>query len=156
MNQEKIPRSLAVKLTGSAATDGDIMLLKSKFTRLLLPDWFVCLLQTYKLAGTCFSLSEDDDLSGLGVEVIWLSAAQMVSAAFDMHPGIDVVFSGLLPVGNCAIGSGDPYFLDMRGLTEDPPVLRVPHDYAGSNSYPLNRVEIVAPSLGEFFSKANV
>lgn len=156
MTQVMIPKSLAINLNGNTATENEVVFLRSKFSPFLLPHWLLALLQTYKLAGTCFSLAADDDMSGLGVEMIWLSAAQMVSEAFDFQPGISVVFAGLLPIGSCAIGSGDPYFLDMRGFTEDPPLLRVLHDYASDNPYPLNKVEVVASSLGDFFSKVQV
>jgi hypothetical protein len=145
---------IANDLCGRAATDEDIKLLVSHLPANFVPDWFARLLAEYKLGGVDFSLSKNDDCSGFGAGMIWLTAEQMVSEAIEVEPGISVVTSGFVPVGACALGSGDPYFLDLREGSDDPPVVRVPHDFAGGATYPLDRIELVARSLSEFFSHA--
>jgi hypothetical protein len=114
------------------------------------------MLKRYNLAGASFELGEDQDLSKLGAYVLWLPAGEMLVEAIECEPGMTVVRSGFLPFGSCSVGSGDPYFFDMRQGAHDPPVVRIPHDYAGGKSYPLNRVELVLPSLSKFFSIAAV
>jgi hypothetical protein len=145
---------IAQNLHGLAATEEDVRLLRSRLHEGLVRDWLVSFLRAHRLAGVCFSLSKHDDKSSLGVDVIWLTPAQIVSEATECQPGISVLPLGYIPVGGCAEGSGDPYFLDLREKTIDPPVVRVPHDFAGQGPYPLDRVELVAESLSSFLSKA--
>jgi hypothetical protein len=143
-------------LQGVSATDRDIRQLRAYFSNVLIPDWLESLLKNHRLAGACFSLDSGQDRSGLGAELLWLSPKQMISEAFDAEPGKSVVSSGFLAIGSCALGSGDPYFLDLREFSNDPPVVRIPHDYAGPNSYPLERVEIVVSHLSELFHDASL
>ena len=147
-------KDIAQNLRGSAATEEDVRLLTSRLHESLVPGWFVALLRENRLAGVCLSLSENDDKSRLGADVIWLTPTQIVSEATECQPGTSVVPLGYIPVGGCAQGSGDPYFLDMRAATDDPPVVRVPHDFAGQGPYPLHRVELVAETLSNFLGKA--
>jgi hypothetical protein len=149
-------RPIADRLHGANATDGDIQLLRSRLSNDLVPDWLVNLLKSYRLAGVCFSLSASDDQSGIGAEVIWLTVRQIISEAFESEPGKSVVSLKFLPIGACAIGSGDPYFLDVREASNDPLLVRVPHDCAAASPYPLERVEVVASRLSVFFGNASV
>jgi hypothetical protein len=151
---EIVVQEIAPNLHGTAATEDDVRLLRSSLREDLVPDWFVALLRANRLAGVCFSLSEGDDKSQLGAEVMWLRPSQIVSEATECQPGTSVVAVGFIPFGACAVGSGDPYFLDMRGAVYDPPVVRVPHDFAVQHPYPLDRIELVAESLSEFMGKA--
>ena len=153
---DAVIREMAQNLHGSFATDQDIRFLRSSISKVLLPDWFVDLLIQTRLSGVHFSLTEYDDESKLGADVIWLTPRQIVSEATESQPGISIVPLGYLPIGACALGSGDPYFLDMREAINDPPVVRVPHDYAGKAPYPLDRVERVTDSLSGFFRKAKL
>jgi hypothetical protein len=145
---------IAGVLDGASATDDDIQLLRSRLPATLTPDWLMSILREYRLAGICFGLSEEHDRSGLGADVTWLTPGQIVSESCDAEPGISVLPCGFLPIGACATGSGDPYFLDLRQASSDPPVVRVPHDYAGRGPYPLNKVEVVSSSLSQFFGNA--
>jgi hypothetical protein len=113
-------------------------------------------LREHKLAKSYFTLSKKRDKSGLRADVIWMTPAQIVSENCEAEPGISVLTLGFLPIGSCATGSGDPYFLDLRQDSNDPPVVRVPHDYALESPYPIDRVELVSSSLSEFFHNAHV
>jgi len=148
-------QEIAGDLPGTSATGDDIHLLRSRLPATLTPDWLMRILREYRLAGTCFTLSRKHDKSGLGADIIWLTPEQIVSESHDVEPGISVLSSGFLPIGACATGSGDPYFLDLRQTSGDPSVVRVPHDYGGRGSYPLDRVEVVSSSLSEFVSNSH-
>ena len=154
MMLDLVLKKIALQLHGATATDDDIRFLRSSFHESLVPDWFAALLRKNRLAGVNFSLSQEDDKSKLGARVLWLTPMQIVSEATECQPGISVVPLGFIPFGACAEGSGDPYFLDMRGATNDPPVVRIPHDYAVHVPYPLDRIELVAESLSSFLGKA--
>lgn len=149
-------QQIANDLNGASATDADIDLLISRLPPDLRPDWLMTILAANGLAGVRFSLSKENDTSGRGAYVIWLTPEQIVSEACDAEPGISVLSAGFLPIGACAEGSGDPYFLDLRGAAGDPAVVRIPHDYGGRDPYPLDRVEVITSSLSEFFSNARL
>lgn len=151
---DDVVNEMVQNLRGSLATDHDVRLLKASIPEVLLPNWFVDLLMKNRLAWVYFSLSENNDKSQLGAEVFWLTPRQMISEAAEYQPGISVLSLGYVCIGACALGSGDPYFLEMREVINDPPVVRIPHDFAGKGPYPLNRVEQVTDSLSAFFSKA--
>jgi hypothetical protein len=156
MTVDQVLREIANELQGAQATDNDIRMLRAKLPAALVPDWLADMLRRYNLAGADFELSEEQDLSRLGAYILWMPPAEMIVEASECEPGMTVVRTGFLPFGTCAVGSGDPYFLDMRQASHDPPVVRVPHDYAGGRSYPLERIELVAPSLSRFFGTATI
>lgn len=149
-------RSISPNLRGTRATDDDIHFLKSRLPTGLTPDWLMALLRGYALAGVGFSLNEDHDESGIGAEVIWLTPEQIVSESVECEPGMSVLSYGFLAVGACAEGSGDPYFLDLRNSSDDPPLVRIPHDYAVSVPYPLDKIEVVTSSMSEFFRNSHL
>jgi hypothetical protein len=152
----EVLQAIADELPGSTATEQEIHQLRARLPAALVPDWLVDALRRYRLADTHFEFTEAQDLSGLGADVRWLPVKHMIGEACDLEPGFTVVRSGFLPFGGCAIGTGDPFFLDMRSGSNDPPVVRVPHDYAGGETYPLDAIEPVAPSLSEFLKTARI
>lgn len=153
-----ISKITAIALKGTCATDADIFMLKALFPTELVPEWLVVLLREFKLGGASISLEENDDNSGMGAELKWLTPPQMVSEALECEPGRSVLKIKLLPVAACATGSGDPYFLDLRAMTIDPPLVRVLHDFVSEEGecFPLQGVEVVSYRLSDFFSKATV
>lgn len=154
-----IPLEIAKALNGTHATDAEISFLRNRFANELLPEWLVGVLQGFKLGGASISLAEDYDLSGLGAELKWFTPEQMISESFEDEPGLTVVPIGLLPVAACAIGSGDPYFLDLRNSNNvDPPLVRVLHDFVGmeKSKFLIEGIEVVTHRLSEFFAKATV
>lgn len=131
-------------------------MLTSRLGSRLTPEWLLSLLKTYALAGECFDLPSDADASGLGVTLLWLTPSQMASEAIESEPGMSVASLGFIPIGACAEGSGDPYFLDLRQGGADPPLVRIPHNFAVQQPYPLDRIEIVTGRLSEFFTRARL
>lgn len=144
-------------LTGSRLTDEDIKQLIEHLPRRLLPSWLLSMLQNYRLAGTCFSLGEDDDESGLGADLKWFKAGQMLEESLSTYPGKVVLELDYIPVAACLAGSGDPYFLKISAGNEDPPLVRIPHDLASDeDAYPESEIEIVCNSLSQFFCKSEI
>ncbi|WP_156401369.1 hypothetical protein [Duganella sp. Root1480D1] len=153
-----IAEETAIALKGVCSTDVDLSTLRSRFPQGLAPDWLIVAMGEFRLAGASLSLTENDDESGIGAELKWLTPIQMVSEAFESEPGLSVMAMGLLPIAACAIGSGDPYFLDLRTITDDPPLVRVLHDFVGveGKSFPPEGIEVVSQHLSDFFAKATV
>lgn len=145
-------------LDGSKITESEADKLVKSLPSDLLPAWLIDILQNYPLSGVCFSLDEDNDESGLGADLRWFSADQMIEEALSAYPGKVVLKLGYLPVAACLAGSGDPYFLKMKDSNLDDPVLvRIPHDLvAEDDSYPESEIEVVCNSLSRFFNLAEI
>lgn len=148
---------IKTELYGSEASEKEINYLVEKLPISFLPAWFLKLLQHYPLAGVSFSLDDSDDESELGVELKWFHIDQIVEEALNVYPGKVILSLGYIPIATCLSGSGDPYFLNMKNsYTEDPPIVRIPHDLATNNSYPESEIELVSPSLSEFFKLSTI
>lgn len=145
-------------LNGSKITKSEAADLAKNLPPELLPMWLMEALQNYPLSGVCFSLDEDDDESGLGADLKWFAADQMIEEALSAYPGKVVLKLGYLPVALCLAGSGDPYFLKMADSNLDDPVLvRIPHDLvAEDDSYPESEIEVVCNSLSRFFNLSQI
>lgn len=145
---------LVSSMTGQVASKSDFESLDKAMPTGFRINWLIDLMSAYPLAGSRLSLSPDADLSGYGVELIWLTPKQMVSELLEAEPGLTAGKSGFVPMGACAKGSGDPYFFDLRGADrDDPPVVRLMHDMAGDDFYPEEGVEVVQSSLSAFFAR---
>lgn len=108
-------KKIGPSLNGSKVLESEIDDLVTNLPQKLLPAWFVNAVQTYPLAGVCFSLNENDDESGLGVDLKWFTTDQIIDEALFVYPGEVVLSLGYLPVGACSGGSGDPYFFTIEG-----------------------------------------
>ena len=142
-------------LSGTFATQGQLLLLRSTFEELV-PDWYLHLVANRSLAGSSFSVSEDHDRSGLGVELQWMSAEQIIDEATNCYPGIVATSIGYLPFGICLEGSGDPYFLKIGSRPEDTLVVRIPHDAVRDENLDETKIELVTANLAEFFERSQV
>ena len=109
-------------------------------------------LESLPLIGVNITLSEDIDASGLGVDLQWMTPAQMVSEATEVMPGILAVKLGYTPVGICIEGSGDPYF--YRGM--DGAIVRIPHIAAIGGLLDERQIEVVATSIDSFLESAEI
>ena len=154
MSVEQVLEERKAELTGHRI-DADEAALLAAGVATPLPPRLTRWMLDYKLCGTEFALGEDEEESGLGVEMQWLTPAQMVSEAVDAYPGILAVPAGYLPVGMCLTGSGDPYVL--AGAGDDPPLVRIPHEAAaGAERLDLARIERVAERLSDFLRAAEI
>lgn len=149
---------IAANLYGTRTNQTEFERLAAVLSPELAPPWLAAMLETFPLAGVCFSLTEEEDESELGADLKWFSAEQIVEEATQAYPGRVVAPLGYLPIAACLAGSGDPYFLKLTGgASGDPPLVRVPHDLVKfDDSYPEGQIELVCGSLGEFFRKASV
>ena len=74
-----------------------------------------------------FEVPEDDDLSGVGVNLSIMKYEDIVDEAENAYPGIVVMKDGFIPVGSCLVGSGDPYFINVNDGMNGP-LYRIYHD----------------------------
>jgi hypothetical protein len=157
LSVEEVLKRRGAELRGRTITPEEVAELTAKLSGALLPTYLLDILRSYPLVGTEFSLSEEEDESGLGVEMLWLSPSQIISETVEAYPGIPAGALGYLPVGADLIGSGDPYFLktDSSG---DPPVVRIPHDAvdAADGHLDVGLIEQVSPHLSDFMEKAKI
>jgi hypothetical protein len=154
MTLRTVLEQVASKLDGRQATQAELAQLKAQVPAHLLPDWLVAAMADYRLVGSYLELGMQADESGRGVSFEWLTPKSIVEEMQDLEPGLTVASKGFLPIGACESGSGNPYFLDLRGAGDDPPVVRVRHDLAGRGDYPQEGLQRVAPSLSRFLSQA--
>ena len=145
-------------LNGSKITKSELDSLAKNLPIEMIPPWLIEALQSYPLAGVCFSLDENYDESGLGADLKWMSVNQMIEEALFAYPGKVVLNLGYIPVASCLVGSGDPYFLKMKGSnSDDPSLVRIPHDaVAEDGSYCESEIEVVCNSLSSFFNLSEI
>jgi hypothetical protein len=89
-------------------------------------------LYSYEIIDHTFKLDQEKDISGRGGAMNWLSPGGQIEEAFDFYPGIIAINKGLLPVGECLMGSGDPYFIKKEGEAWN--LYRVFHDASEDSS----------------------
>jgi hypothetical protein len=107
--------------------------------------------EEWPLAEASLSLSEEDDLSGLGAEIRLMTPEHIASEAGEAYPGVVAIKRGYTPIGDCLEGSGDPYF--YRHV--DGAVVRIPHDaVVGDDGLDESRVELVARSIEDLVLRA--
>jgi hypothetical protein len=98
-----------------------------------------------------FTLGATQDISGLGVELEWMTPNDMLVESLEMYPGIAATALGFIAVGTCLLGSGDPYFVRATS-DDDPPLMRIPHDRLGPDlALSESAIETVRPHLSDFF-----
>src|SRR5262249_24235048 len=85
----------------------------------------------------------------------WLDVAQVRSEAMEAHPGISALKLGYIPVAQCLLGSGNPFF--VRFDSDDPAIVQILHDVF-KNNYVLipESFVMVSPTLSAFFADAVV
>ena len=100
----------------------------------MLPGYWRQFVEDHKLVGRSASISEDSDLSGLGAEMQFLTAAQSDDELENAWPGIGVAGDGYMPVAWCALGSGDYYYINSSDGPNGP-LYRIYHDAVGPDGY---------------------
>ena len=144
------------RLSGQKITPQEREILNDRFQSIKGIEWVGDLMSCYALSGTTFTLDEEVDPSGLGVEMQWMAPADMVEEAFELYPGIPALGLGYLPIGQCLSGSGDPYFLKIKA-GEDPPLVRIPHESAeDENTLDESQIEEIVSSLSAFLGMAKI
>jgi hypothetical protein len=136
------------KLGGTAVARSEIDMLRERIPAA--PPELLSRLERLPLAGATISVDDDDDASGLGVEMKWMTPADMVDEATNFYPGIVALPRGYIPIGICLQGSGDPYFFRQR----DGSVVRIPHDAATEEDLDEEQIEVVADSVEKLLTMA--
>ena len=140
------------ELTGRVIRAAEVELLASRLNGQI--GWLLDLMRKHPLIGSEFTLTRQQDLSGLGVRLRWMTPKHMIEEAFDSFPGIAAFPLGFIPLGTCMVGSGNPYFVKAQAGT-DTPLVRIPHDRLNPDlSLSESIVEIVRANLGDFFGVA--
>ena len=156
MSVEDVLKKRKADFRGRTITSQEVAELTAGIGDKLLPTYLLNWLLSYPLVGTEFYRSEEEDESGLGVEMKWFTPAQMISETIEAYPGIAAKPVGYLPVGMCLDGSGDPYFL-KTGSGDDPPVVRIPHEAADADdNLNVDMIDQVSPRLSDFLRKAEI
>lgn len=102
---------------------------------------------SHGLEGASLEVPEDDDVSEMGIEIIIFDEAGSLSEEEDAYPGIVVAKDGFVPVGGCAVGSGDQYFINAAD-GEGGPLYRIYHDMFAGDDY--NRDEAIDTVLNSY------
>jgi hypothetical protein len=100
----------------------------------MLPTYWVQFVESNQLTGQTACLSEDEDLSKIGVDMRFLNEEQSTEELNRLWPGIRVGRDGYVPVGGCLIGSGDQYFINVND-GPDGPLYRIYHDAIYEDGY---------------------
>jgi hypothetical protein len=91
-------------------------------------------LESNALAGKTAEISDGDDLSGVGASIQLFNEADAAAEADELFPGLVVKADGYVPIGGCAVGNGDPYFIRIQDQ-QPGPVYRIYHDSVHDASY---------------------
>lgn len=143
-------------LNGRKATHDEVESLVQQFPKELVPDWLLLLLRNFPLSGSCFEVDEDDDISEMGADIKWLTPEQILDEGLNAYPGKVVLLLGYLPIGSCLAGSGDPYFIKLLDDSDDPSLVRIPHECSSDENYPEEEIEVVFTHLSELFKVADI
>lgn len=103
--------------------------------------------ERHGLIGATAEIPEGDDLSGMGATIGLYDEAAATVEAEEFYPGLVVKEDGFVPIGECLIGSGDPYFINIG---DDPPgpVYQIYHDSVMDHLYDRN--EAIARVLASY------
>ena len=104
------------------------------------------------MVGREFSIPEEIDLSGLGVDLEVFSEESSIQEATEYWPGIGVLSDGYIPIAGCLIGTGDPYFI-MPAEGVGGKLYRIYHDEVSDKGYnPKSAITIVLESYEEILN----
>jgi len=140
-------------LTGRCLTEGEAQYLA---TRLPVPaGWILDLMRNYPLIGSKFKLSHEQDLSGLGVELEWMTPENIINESLELYPGIAAISLNYVAIGTCLFGSGDPYFVKV--VNKDSALVRIPHDRLKADlTLAESEIEIIRDRLSDFFLSSQI
>lgn len=137
---------------GRLATPAEVERLTARLGDLV-PPWFTQMLAAFRLTDCSMILKPQDDITGKGVSLTWLTPDLMISESLDYYPGIVAHQLGYLPFGYNDEGSGEYYFLQTR-QQNDPPVVRIRTKPTVEDVHHLDEhVELVCGRLSDFILK---
>ncbi|WP_323756071.1 hypothetical protein [Roseivirga sp.] len=98
------------------------------------PKHWLDFLKTNGLNGLEIEIPESKDLSELGASFKIMNEKESIDEMLNFYPSIIVKHQNYIPIGNCCVGSGDPYFIN----SDDGPngkLYRVYHDEVIDETY---------------------
>ena len=113
----------------------------------MFPVFWKRFLEDVGIVGVEIEIPEKDDLSGLGATINVYDEDSARREAEEFYPGIAVVQDGFIPIGGCALGSGDPYFINSNDGA-DGALYQIYHDAVGDQGY--DRDQAVAVVLRSY------
>jgi hypothetical protein len=91
-----------------------------------LPEGLISALRT-DVISKHFNVSEEEDQSGFGADMEWMTPQEQVEEATEYYPGMAAIKNRYFPIGKCMMGSGNPYFVkEAEDGTVN--VYRIPHE----------------------------
>ena len=130
-------------LDGKRASQESCQRLKKEFPDLSIA-WLIAAMSEFPLAGCNFFMES------IHFDMNWMDIETMIKEAKEFYPGISAIRHNYFPVGTCMYGSGDPYFIDLKG--EDKTVVQIPHDSIDSTMQLIKGdVEVIFPKLADLF-----
>jgi hypothetical protein len=111
------------------------------------PDCYRDFAQRHGLCGKEVEIPDSDDLSNVGACISFFDEPDAREEAEGYYPGIVVTRDGFVPIGGCALGSGDPYFINIHD-PQPGPVYRIYHDSVHDEGY--SRADAIARVLDSY------
>lgn len=150
-----VERSAQLGSHGRTITDDEVEELRARIGPAL-PQWYMDLLKAVPICG--LELSWEINQPEVGYHAWlpfeWNTPEAAIGETCEAYPGIALLPRGYFCAASDSGGGGNPLFL--RGLNvDDPPPLMVYHDYGIDPDVLLTKgTVILAPSLSEFFDRA--
>jgi hypothetical protein len=104
-------------------------------------------IEQHNLIGLEVEIPEQNDLSGVGALIELLDEVNAIKESTGFYPGLVVKADGYVPIGGCAIGCGDPYFINLHD-PQPGPIYRIYHDSVLDEKY--NREQAIARVLNSY------
>ncbi len=113
----------------------------------MIPEYWTQFMTLHNIEGKEYELSEARDLSGVGAIIEILCQDDIKIEATEYWPGIGVLNDGYVPIGHCAVGTGDPYFINVHDGANGK-LYRICHDMVTASGY--NASEAIAVVLSQY------
>lgn len=142
--------------TGERISSGECLEILERFAPLDC-SWVATLMALCRVSGTTFSnIHRERDPSIESFDFRWLSPKEIIDEAFGVFPGIAAIKAGYVPVGECLIGTGNPYFLQVR--QPDRALYEIRHDAVDTDNETLlpGACSILVPDILELLRFVNV
>lgn len=118
----------------------------------MFPDYWVRFVSDKGLVGATVEVPEEQEQSGLGVDLKFLTSEQSIDEATNFWPGLAVAKDGYVPIGSCLRGSGDYYYIRATD-GENGPLYRIYHDAVDEVGYDQNdAIALVLPNYEELLA----
>ena len=101
---------------------------------MVLPEFWQRFVMDNALVDAELTIPEELDRSRAGAFIRILDEQAATVEARELFPGMGVFQDGFVPVGGCAIGTGDPYFINVND-GDAGPLYRISHEDVHEDGY---------------------